>query len=143
MLSERLIISNDLTELRRMSAWLKRCCGVAEIPDDVVFSLDLCANEAVTNIICYAFDGVGRHNIILEFSDSVRGASLTITDDGMPFNMLEAPEHKQPSSLAEAKIGGLGIHLIRHLVSQCHYQRAGGQNVFSFEVEHNPHPGNA
>jgi hypothetical protein len=52
--------------------------------------------------------------------------------------MLEAPERPQPARLADASIGGLGLPLIRDLMSHCAYQRENGFNVLSLEAQHAP-----
>jgi serine/threonine-protein kinase RsbW len=138
LLSDRLVIGNDLSELRRMTEWLRTSCNAAGIPKDVVYTLDFCANEAVANIISYAYDDPGPHNITLELHEAEQGARLVISDDGKPFNVLAAPEHRLPENIEAARIGGLGIHLIRRLITDCEYRRAGGFNVLSLEARHKP-----
>ena len=143
LLSDRLVIGNDLSELRRMTDWLRTNCENAGIPKDVVYTLDFCANEAVANIISYAYDTPGPHNITLELHETENGARLVINDDGKPFNVLAAPEHKTPENIESARIGGLGIHLIRRMISDCEYRRSGRFNVLSLEAQHKPQPRDA
>ena len=134
MLAEKLVITNRLEELRRMSQWLQDSAAALGIDGDQIFALDVCANEAVTNIISYAYADGLSHTITLEFRTSQGHASLEIRDDGMPFNLLDAQERKLPEALDVATVGGLGIHLIKRLMPHCRYQRAGGFNVLSLEV---------
>ena len=94
----------------------------ADFGADLAGRLDLCANELVANIISYAFDDGQRHEIALEVTAAPEGASLTVRDNGRPFNLLEAPAHRQPESIEQARIGGLGIHLVRQLSSGCRYR---------------------
>ena len=136
MRGDRLIIRNDMAELRRMGAWLVANGQASEIPPAVLFRLEVCANEAVTNIISYAYDDSAAHDITLELNTTATSASLIIRDDGKPFNMLEAPAHRQPASLADAEIGGLGLPLMRGLMSHCAYQRENGFNVLCLETQH-------
>ena len=132
-LANRLVISNQVSELRRMTEWLWANGTAADIPQDLLFKLDVCANEAVINIISYAYDDSRQHDITLELNKTAAGACLVIQDDGKAFNMLEVPERKHAKSLADAEIGGLGIHLIRRLMPRCDYQREGTFNVLSLE----------
>lgn len=143
MQGDRLVIANEIAELRRMAQWLHECAGQAEIQKDLVFLLDVCANEAVSNIISYAYAGEQPHQIILELSRTEKGARLVIRDDGRPFNPLEVPVHVQPLRIQDAKVGGLGIHLIRRLMSHCGYQRVDGCNVLTFEAQGVLVPGDA
>ena len=53
---DRLIIRNDVAELRRMSEWLVGSGQAAGLSKEVLSRLEVCANEAVSNIISYAYD---------------------------------------------------------------------------------------
>ena len=140
MLGDRIVISNDVAELRRMTTWLRACADAAEIPPELVHKLDICANEAVTNIISYAYDDGRRHEIALELVETASGVSLVIRDDGKPFNVREAPAHAKPASLDDAEIGSLGIHLMRRLMPHFDYRRENGVNVLSLNTEYKlPH----
>ena len=134
MRGDRLTISNEMAELRRMSEWLGSSGQACGMQKEVLSRLEVCANEAVTNIIRYAYEDPKGHSITLELDKTATGARLVIRDDGKPFNMLETPEPRQPASLADARIGGLGIPLIRRLMSQCAYRRENGLNVLCLEA---------
>ena len=140
---ERIAIRNDLAELRRMTQWLQDSARMVDVPQEFLYALDVCANEAVTNIISYAYDDNLRHDITLELSRTANGACLVIRDDGNPFNPLEAPPHQGPASLEDAMIGGLGIHLIRRMMTRCDYRREADVNVLCLEAERKVQPGNA
>lgn len=135
---EKIVICNDLAELRRMSQWLSLSAARAAIPERLVPVLELCANEAVANIINYAFADRGPHEIIVELARTERGGILVIRDDGRPFDPLALPEFQPPATLEEARIGGLGVHLIRRMASRCEYRREGGMNVLCLEAESVP-----
>ena len=81
-------------------------CGIQK---HVLSRLEVWANEAVTNIVSHACDDSKGHGITLELDKPATGARLVIREDGKPFNVLEATQHSQPASLADARIGGLGI----------------------------------
>ena len=57
--------------------------------------------------------------------------TVTITDDGVPFNPLskKAPDIDAP--LEDREIGGLGIHLVRNLIDDVTYNRRIGKNVMT------------
>lgn len=133
----RLVIPNQLAALRQMSVWLDVTIRQLGMSEELVFNFDLCANEAVTNIISYAYPETGAHEITLKLSVQNEALSLEIEDDGVPFNPLERPEHARPESLDDAKIGGLGIDLIRNFVDECNYSRQRGRNILKM-VAHIP-----
>lgn len=117
-----------------MSEWLDAALRKLAVPADVLFRFDLSANEAVTNIISYAYPENSNHEIMLQLSAVGSAVSLQIEDDGAPFNPLAAPPHVQPASLEEASIGGLGIDLIRRYMDDCVYARRNGRNVLRLSV---------
>jgi serine/threonine-protein kinase RsbW len=131
---DQIIIANRAGELRRMTLWLWGFAEAEKLPDQLAQDLDLCANEAVSNIINYAYTDSGSHDISLEITRVPAGVRLVIRDDGKPFNPLELPERVMPTNLDDAVIGGLGVHLIRRLTTHCHYERVGAANVLSMEA---------
>jgi serine/threonine-protein kinase RsbW len=52
----------------------------------------------------------------------------TIEDDGVPFNPLDiaAPDTRAP--LRERRIGGVGLHFVKNLMSEVSYNRIGSHN---------------
>lgn len=141
--TERLVIANRTDELRRMSQWLNGCAVAMSLPAKAVFNLDVCANEAVANICSYAHEDGAQHEITLELTGTDEGVRLVIRDDGKPFNPLEWPEPAAFQSIEEARIGGLGILLMRQLLSGCDYRRNGSFNELILEARRDPPRGNA
>jgi anti-sigma regulatory factor (Ser/Thr protein kinase) len=113
-----------------MSAWLSETIKAMGGSEESIFNFDLCANEAVTNIISYGYTDQGEHEIILNLALTGNEFCLSIEDDGLPFNPMEKPEHISPHNLEEAQIGGLGVDLILKIMKQCHYTRINGKNIF-------------
>ena len=126
-----LVIKNQASEIRRLGEWLDSVFRQLDLPADLRFRLNLCAEEAITNTITHAFPENGMHEIFLRLSVDKPMVWLEIKDDGIPFNPLDAPQHVQPTSIEEASIGGLGIPLMRSLMDQCTYERVGGNNVLT------------
>ena len=57
--------------------------------------------------------------------------TVTITDDGVPFNPLSVERPDTDLSLEDREFGGMGIHLVRNLVDDVSYQRRIGKNVMT------------
>lgn len=121
-------INNHVSEIRRMTQWLESAFQQMGLPATLFSRFELCAEEAVTNIINYAFPENGPHDISLRLFSKKMMVSLEIEDDGISYNPLDAPEHVQPRTLNEANIGGLGIDLIRRMMDECKYVRCDGKN---------------
>ncbi len=117
-----------------MSDWLAAEAQVLGLSDRLVHDLDLCANEAVTNIISYGWDDDRDHSIALYIATQGGRVTLEIEDDGRAFNPLELPERGTPKTVLEAPVGGLGIKLIREMMPGSRYERRGGRNVLTLSA---------
>lgn len=118
-----------------MSAWLNGTLKDMGVNEQVLFHFDLCANEAVSNVIGYAFPDAGDHFITLRLLHSENRLSLEVEDDGMPFNPLTKPRNIPAASLEDAEIGGLGVDLIRHYMDAYSYRREDGKNFLMMTAD--------
>jgi len=123
------VICNEVSQLRRMTEWLRAHADGMHLPDKLAFDFDLCANEAVANIISHGYPKGGAHEIALRFFRNGDSICLEIEDDGIPFDPTDAALPDQPECLERAPIGGLGIGLIRKTMHECYYARRDGRNV--------------
>ena len=53
---------------------------------------------------------------------------MVVDDDGAPFDPLQAPEPDTSRPVEERPVGGLGILIVRRLMDEITYHRAGGRN---------------
>lgn len=122
-----------------MSTWIQETVGLLALPGPLAAELEVCANEAVTNIINHAYDDAAVHRIHLRLAQASDGVDFVVEDDGRPFNPLDfAPP--PATSLQQAPLGGRGILLIRGLTSECAYRRQDGKNILSMLLQ--PHRAN-
>ena len=105
-----------------------------DIPKDeaLQFKIRLSIEEAVENVVRYAYDG-GRGWIEVGTELDAEGVMLTILlrDAGVPFNPLEIPDPDITLSAEERKIGGLGIFLCKKLMDHIEYKYEDGCNVLT------------
>ena len=91
------------------------------------YHAELAFEELVSNVIRHGYPGGGGS---IEVGATVRPGEieLTLEDEGLAFNPLDEPEPAKPASLEAARIGGLGITLVRMAASGIEYERAGNRN---------------
>jgi anti-sigma regulatory factor (Ser/Thr protein kinase) len=129
-----MVLDNAIAEVPRTAERIEAFCSAREIPGRTVRRFNLALDEALTNIISYAFPDGGRHaiEVLVEWHDGFLTA--TVTDDGMPFDPLAQPAPDIHAPLEQRKVGGLGIHLLRSLMDAADYRRADGRNRLTFRT---------
>src|SRR5574339_1226550 len=118
-----------LDEIREFVGDIARQGGFG---DKDVYNIQLAADEAASNIIEHAYEGVS--NGVLEISCGVRDSAITIimVDHGESFDPSAIPMPDLKADLSDRKIGGLGIFLMRKLMDEVHYEaRADKSNVLT------------
>jgi len=90
--------------------------------DKAVYNIQLATDEAASNIIEHAYEGIT--NGLLELSCGMSGGALKIilVDHGEAFDPSEVPVPDLKADLSDRKIGGLGIFLMRKLMDEVHYE---------------------
>jgi len=128
------VLTNRLDDLTQLSQWINDLANQLQISAKGVFRVELILEEAVTNIINYAYVDDEEHTIRVTLLYSDQTLTVELRDDGIPFDPLQRPEVQLPKTLEEATEGGLGIHLIRSYVDECNYQRDEDSNVLSLKI---------
>ena len=105
-------------------AWLKR----SDPSPEAEFFLLLAIEELVTNCIKYGYDDSSEHTIVVELSVADHVLTVTVTDDGHPFDPLSVPPPNLSLDIQDRPIGGLGIFLLRELADQIAYERRDNKN---------------
>ena len=88
-------------------------------------------DELLNNTISYAFRDDAEHEIDIRAERAGNRLTVTISDDGIPFNPLGTQTPDTRLSLEEREVGGLGIHLVRNMVDDISYQRGINRIVLS------------
>ena len=109
------------------SVWVRTLAQEGGVCADWIEGLDLCTVELVANIVDYAYAG-GPGEIRLELGFATDAVNLLLEDSGPAFDPLAQVAPPRPASLADAPIGGYGIHLARQFADDCQYERSEGSN---------------
>jgi len=121
-------LDGSVSELERLAAEVAAFCRRQELDESVEFDLNLVLEELFTNTV--------RHGGGRDQPDAARirmrvtsdGVEVEYRDRGVAFNPLEAPGADVTSPLLERQPGGLGIHLVRQIMSDVRYRRVEGEN---------------
>ena len=123
-----LTVRNELAELERLSQFLARFWAENHLPEDLEFNTTLALEEVFANVVLHGYQDSSPHEITVKVAFQDGAVVLSVEDDGIAFNPLDAPPADLTQGLEDRPVGGLGIHLVRSLMSEVTYKRVGGRN---------------
>jgi anti-sigma regulatory factor (Ser/Thr protein kinase) len=137
----RLTLRSQISELTSVSPWLETLTSDTSISARLQFAIDLCLEEALSNIIRHGYSGAPGHFITVEFA-VMEGRELRfcVEDDAPPFNPLESGAVGGPVSLVsidEGRAGGQGIRLLQQFADRLSYDQlpVGNRLTIGFLLE--------
>jgi len=108
-----------LDEIRDFVAQVAREGGFTE---KEIYSLQLAADEAASNIIEHAYGGIS--DAYFDLTCDMQGEMIIITmrDIGAPFDPSKIKQPNLKADLSERQIGGLGVYLMRKIMDVVRYE---------------------
>ena len=130
---QKLTIHNDLSEMTALEPFVDQMSEEYGLDMAFSFQLHLALDEAVSNVVNYAYGELQGMPVTIEAEKSTdndrSSLVIRIIDNGLEFNPLEeAPEVDVTLNAEERQIGGLGIFLIRQVMDEVRYERLSDQN---------------
>ncbi|HSE02134.1 MAG TPA: ATP-binding protein [Burkholderiales bacterium] len=121
-------IRNRREELTRVVEAVNRLAAEHHLIAEVVKDMQVALDEVLSNIVDYGYADDAEHEIRIRLRLLDNVLEATIEDDGVPFNPLDrgAPDTRAP--LRERRIGGVGLHFVKNLMSEVRYDRVGNRN---------------
>ena len=116
-MEKSIILANDISEITRLYEFIEEIGNDFSLSPDIVFNLNLVLEEAVVNVINYAYPKEEHQYIYLSATMKDGSIVLVLTDTGKEFDPTAAPEADITLSADERQIGGLGIFLLPILVA--------------------------
>lgn len=132
-MEKSIILANDIAEISKLNGFIDEIGEAFSLSPDVIFNLNLVLEEAVVNVINYAYPKEEHESIYLSAKLHEGSIVLVLTDTGKEFDPTMAPEADITLSAEERPIGGLGIFLIRQIMNEVRYERIDGKNVLTLE----------
>jgi anti-sigma regulatory factor (Ser/Thr protein kinase) len=123
------LFKNNLAEIERLSQVVTEFAELHQWSANLLLEVNLALEEIVSNIISYSYADDNEHEIMLRLSFKEGEVTAEVEDDGRPFNPLAVAEPDTSKPIEERPIGGLGIHLVRKLMTELAYRRQQGRNL--------------
>ena len=98
------------------------------LPTDPVSDMQVALDEILSNTLRNGFSDGLPHRADVTLSVDSQTLTAEIEDDCAPFDPLSVPPPDLGKGLHERRVGGLGIHFVRALMSEVTYARVHGRN---------------
>ena len=130
-LTETLVLKNDVHEVARFSSFIKSAIAKLGIETSLARQLRLAVEEAVVNVIEYAYPIGTDGDITIKMMSDGHILRFQIIDAGVPFDPTKKDKTDTTLSVEDRQIGGLGILLVRELMDSINYEREDGKNILT------------
>jgi len=131
-------LQSRLSDIAQIPIWIGQLALRYNIPEDLQFAMDLCLEEALSNIIIYGYLREEGHPLTVRFATPRDGCFVFEVEDEAPlFNPLEAPELPPLGPNQEMRIGGQGIRLLRRFAHKLAYEPTTKGNLLRIEFLQN------
>lgn len=127
----RKVFANSMSVVSELPAYTELLAQYFHIDHDSCSRINLVLEEAIVNVINYAYpdDVAGEIELTADYDKESGKLLLTISDSGKPFNPLQTPTPDLNASPEERPLGGLGIYLMRTLADNVEYVHIDNRNI--------------
>jgi len=128
------IVKNELSEITTVQERFREFGKAHGFSKDLERKMDMIFDELLSNIIWYAFSEGSEHEIEITAEQVRNRLTVTISDDGVPFNPLLKDPPDTSLAAKDRALGGLGILLVRKMADDLLYQRRIDKNVLTLII---------
>ena len=128
------IVKNELSEITTVQERFQEFGKAHGFSKDLERKMDMIVDELLGNVILYAFKEGGEHEIEITAEQVRNRLTVTISDDGVPFNPLLIDPPDTSLAAKDRTLGGLGILLVRKMADDILYQRRIDKNVLTLII---------
>ena len=122
-LQDRLELDSRLTELSRIQPWIDAVADRHDLAEPTRFSIHLCLEEALANVVLHGYRGEPGHPIVIRTFVSEGTLFFAIEDQAPPF-VPSGPRNDagKPASLESIEPGGNGLVLLHRFAGSVDYE---------------------
>lgn len=131
VIERHLMLRNDVQQIQLLEGLMSNVAELAHLDAALTMNLNLAVEEAVTNVIMYAYPPGTEGLVDIEVIIRRDQLMFRIIDGGKPFDPTAAPEADITLDVEDRPIGGLGIFLVRQIMDDVRYERVNARNILS------------
>ena len=110
-------------------SYIEDCCSESGCDEDTIGQIIIACSEILSNIDSYAYENGGSVEILSKCRDNCM--TLIFRDNGRYFDPLRKQDPDVTLPLSERRRGGLGIYIVKKLMSDVSYEYVDNRNVLT------------
>ena len=130
-LRQSLTLPNDINTIPQLNEFIDGIGEELNLDMSLMMSLNLALEEAVVNVMEYAYPIDVQGNVTIEAIANDTYLVFIISDNGIPFDPTKKEKVDTTLSAEERSIGGLGIHLVREIMDSVDYEYRDCKNILT------------
>jgi anti-sigma regulatory factor (Ser/Thr protein kinase) len=123
----QLTLESRLEDLTLVWSWVEALAVRYSIPAETQFAIQLCLEEALSNIMRHGYQGQPNQSITIactvECGPAAGELVFTVEDHAPPFDPFAAAPAAAPASIQELQPGGQGIRLMQKFSRRLAWQQ--------------------
>lgn len=122
---QELTVPGRYAEVSHVCEFVSEGARHAGFGEEACFRIELCCDEAATNIIEHAYGGEGVGSITVSYQDKGDRFEIVLWDNGRSFDPTIVPPPPDLATLPHdpqtLPVGGFGLHLIKQLMDDVQF----------------------
>ena len=128
MTTRRTAVPADPAQLSVLTEFLREFGSAAALAPAQVGTFELALEEIFMNIVMHGSEPGITPRVEVSLNLGPDAVTMTVEDDGPQFDPLSLPPPDVTATLADRKVGGLGVFLVRNIMDTVTYARTAGRN---------------
>ena len=128
MTTRRTAVPADPAQLSVLTEFLREFGSAAALAPAQVGNFELALEEIFLNIVMHGSEPGITPRVEVFLNLGADAVTMTVEDDGPQFDPLSLPPPDVTATLADRKVGGLGVFLVRNIMDTVTYARTAGRN---------------
>jgi len=126
--TRRTAVPADPAQLSVLTEFLREFGSAAALAPAQVGTFELALEEIFMNIVMHGSQPGIAPRVEVSLNLGIESVTMTVEDDGPQFDPLSLPPPDVTASLADRRVGGLGVFLVRKIMDTVSYERIAGRN---------------
>ena len=98
---------------------------------ELLFHVQLVLDELASNVINHGY-GESGHSFQIELESDAEAVRVELVDEARAYDPIEeTPAATINAGVAERRVGGLGVHIVKQLMDKMEYRREDGKNCLT------------